>query len=173
MDRQFISLRSCSNDQFFLSFLIKHPRCCNHGGLNFIRAGLLPCIVFRRSISFIELFFVMPDHLSVYPRQVVGAARSGARTRPLERHSHQYPVIWGCGPKGCIPIPNALWLYCGNRGNEQRSPSATTRKREDQATGEVTTVVAISSSGRTWSTRWITTPTTRFVDGLRFGSSPH
>ena len=40
-------------------------------------------------------FFRYPIIIEDYPRQGVGAARSAARTRPLERHSYQYPMEWG------------------------------------------------------------------------------
>ena len=34
----------------------------------------------------------IPDHHFNHPRQGAGAARSEARTRPLERHAYKYPM---------------------------------------------------------------------------------
>ena len=63
--------------------------------------GVLPSVKHDNSLFSRELFFTgvyffrYPITIEDYPRQGVGAARSAARTRPLERHS--LPVSYGMG----------------------------------------------------------------------------
>ena len=76
-----------------------YPRIGNTGvyfdrGFTSRKNTIIHC--FSRELFFTGVyFFRYPITIEDYPRQGVGAARSAARTRPLERHSYQYPMEWG------------------------------------------------------------------------------